>query len=908
MVRVWILVIMMVLGAPSSWATTYYISPTGSNSNNGLTSAAPFLTFAYAINASRAWCGDTLRLMDGVYGDGTSTGKISINALVCTQGDEFTLMADNSRQAKISDDGTGYALRVQNSAYLVLDGLYTRSTDNNYLTTSTAELGEVFYVETSHHITVRNNMSVNPNRYGNNHAYVAYRSQDVLFEDNEAYIFGRHCVSAGESLRVVVRRQYCNPRGGKIAGGFSAGGQPLGSGDAVMSMYPCTDCVLENSIADSTESPMFLNEQNANFGNSVVQSGAKVLGSICYKCGAANGIFPNGRSVADLNHTPQNLLIRDVAIVNYTSPSAAIKCQDCVNATIDHVTVLADATTPGATGIQAVDSSAGGTAAQNSIFMTNVLVSGVTGSGLSIAGHNTWSGDEIISNANGTNFSPALPSNWTNTSTSAHGMGACKLWVPTGALGKGAGTGGSDIGATILYRYVDGVLTSTPLWDPVTGAFPFGAVDRDGVNNVTGASLRDIHTRLNVNSGGCSFPAGYGGSAPTNPSNVVATTDTEGAHVHVISSGMDSLVVAVMVRWDGYTGGTSAAQPTGVTSSCGTQAIPALEAAWFTNAGDRTLRIFGKIGPNSGTCTLTPTFSDGNVSGWVMISSTQDNVASFGDTSAASGLSATPSLTVDANADETQLLYLATSNVPTVAVPGGQILTNDKLHATKVLRGARATKSGSGASSFTLSTSPGWIMEGVALVPPSGGGGTGSTFRLSNYRIDGLLGTGGSPEVTLGLLAAQNTPAFVGTTGAFRIRAEVIVETAASVDTGIALYCKTNAGSFGRVMNTFGSNQVRYYGPGVDPNIPSNGTATTQRFSGTFVPGKTARDESAAIILPAMSANTRTEVDVQLVLGNGVVNGDVVACELRRDDGTTLGVHTVTPTVTAVHGQAVMGF
>jgi hypothetical protein len=73
---------------------------------------------------------------------------------------------------------------------------------------------------------------------------------------------------------------------------------------------------------------------------------------------------------------------------------------------------------------------------------------------------------------------------------------------------KTAGRNGTSIGATILNRYRDGILTSQPLWDPATGAFPCGAVV-PGAND--GAKrCANIHTRLNVNTNGCLFPAGYG--------------------------------------------------------------------------------------------------------------------------------------------------------------------------------------------------------------------------------------------------------------------------------------------------------------------------------------------------------------------------------------------------------------
>ena len=73
---------------------------------------------------------------------------------------------------------------------------------------------------------------------------------------------------------------------------------------------------------------------------------------------------------------------------------------------------------------------------------------------------------------------------------------------------KVAGVGGADIGANVLYRYHNGSLTNQPLWDPVTGAFPHGAIVA-GVNDIAGSSAFDVHKRLNVNTNGCPFPSGY---------------------------------------------------------------------------------------------------------------------------------------------------------------------------------------------------------------------------------------------------------------------------------------------------------------------------------------------------------------------------------------------------------------
>jgi hypothetical protein len=86
-------------------------------------------------------------------------------------------------------------------------------------------------------------------------------------------------------------------------------------------------------------------------------------------------------------------------------------------------------------------------------------------------------------------------------------LGTCRVEIPAGSPMKGAGTAGSDIGASIRYRYETGTLTTTPLWDPTTGSFPCGAT-LTGVNDETGfpgGSCGEVHTRLGVTAG-CGRP------------------------------------------------------------------------------------------------------------------------------------------------------------------------------------------------------------------------------------------------------------------------------------------------------------------------------------------------------------------------------------------------------------------
>jgi hypothetical protein len=84
-------------------------------------------------------------------------------------------------------------------------------------------------------------------------------------------------------------------------------------------------------------------------------------------------------------------------------------------------------------------------------------------------------------------------------------LGSCIVFIPETSPMKGAGKNGEDIGANILYRYRNGILTGQKLWSRITGAFPCGAIV-PGLNDVPDSSCFDVHERLNVNANGCDLP------------------------------------------------------------------------------------------------------------------------------------------------------------------------------------------------------------------------------------------------------------------------------------------------------------------------------------------------------------------------------------------------------------------
>jgi hypothetical protein len=94
-------------------------------------------------------------------------------------------------------------------------------------------------------------------------------------------------------------------------------------------------------------------------------------------------------------------------------------------------------------------------------------------------------------------------------------FGACRVFVPDGSPYKGAGLNGEDVGATVLYAYVNGVLTAEKLWDDSLagasrGKLRFGPPVISGANDSSTGNVRDtVHERLGFGNGSCFFPASY---------------------------------------------------------------------------------------------------------------------------------------------------------------------------------------------------------------------------------------------------------------------------------------------------------------------------------------------------------------------------------------------------------------
>src|SRR5579859_1570684 len=126
------------LSAPA-WATSYFISPSGSDSNNGLSSGTPWLSPNHSLN-----CGDTISAAAGTYssanfqtghwGTVTCAGNNNVAWLICATFDGCKLSST-----------TGDAMWIDKSYWGVVGW---------EATTSTTTVGACFHIGPNSNVNI----------------------------------------------------------------------------------------------------------------------------------------------------------------------------------------------------------------------------------------------------------------------------------------------------------------------------------------------------------------------------------------------------------------------------------------------------------------------------------------------------------------------------------------------------------------------------------------------------------------------------------------------------------------------------------------------------------------------------------------------------------------------------------
>jgi hypothetical protein len=308
------------------------------------------------------------------------------------------------------------------------------------------------------------------------------RTVSTLVEDCEFYAFHSAAVRVSGGTGDVLRRDYFHGRD------WSTTLPP-----AAIALAPCDSCLLENIVSETNGALVSIPG-----GTSKASVHNRVLGSISMSGQA--GVVASAN--AGPMNAPDDTFVSDFVAIN--SQVAAIEALGVGGFRFSQCSAfggsdgysnsdfteadggLLSTGRPGFTGINSVVSGA---------MYSGFFISSKTDGGLAFT--DAWD--------NGYDYIPTLGKDAGTLLNVDPGFGDCRVFVPSSSPLKGAGSGGADIGANVLYRTVDSGLTSEPLWAPDTGSFPCGATVA-GLNDLAGASCFDLHTRLNIGDGGCPLP------------------------------------------------------------------------------------------------------------------------------------------------------------------------------------------------------------------------------------------------------------------------------------------------------------------------------------------------------------------------------------------------------------------
>ncbi len=482
---------------PQAATNCLYIGPDGDDAAAG-TREAPWRTFARAVTALAP--GKSLIVLSGTYTVTDHGGLIAS----CADGDPsgtaespIFVRSEIERQAHLATAGMGEGIRLEGCAYWRVRGLRLSSAD--------AAGGEnnIVEIDSSSHVELRRLLLHGSNRHFAGSGLVSIDgADDLTIEECEAYDFTGAAFWFGGGGKNVVRRAYVNGRGAADLPTCTDDAEPFCSefGSSADYGVVATDgLTIENSILENTGIGVTAGGTSDN-----LLLGSVTIGGVH---GAVFGYAPNSTS-------PDVTDLRVEHMVAVAPEAKALFLRTVADATIRNVTAvgggvlgatLQSGTIPcpeagcliDAANLLAIDSVNDGLTMADGVPGVVVHHSNSVGSGAL----DYRPDDEPIDDDAGY---------WRHcVSVADDRVGSaddqCIAFIPSDSAYSGAGEDGEDIGASILYRYQNGVLGEEPLWDPQTGAFPCGEVIL-GVNDEEGTSCRDVHVRLHIGTPGCPLP------------------------------------------------------------------------------------------------------------------------------------------------------------------------------------------------------------------------------------------------------------------------------------------------------------------------------------------------------------------------------------------------------------------
>ncbi|MDA8389004.1 MAG: hypothetical protein M0Z58_10150, partial [Nitrospiraceae bacterium] len=516
------------MAAQGAYAATYYVSPGGSDSAPGTTSA-PWATFAHAMTVLHP--GDTLYLEDGTYDQSLKDTTVSGSA----SGGYITFKALHDGAADVVTTYPTSPLLL-NQSYIDIEGINFQNSgpydSNPYCATDGEGYSNVqgLNIYGDNHVILRRVVANGSS--GCNSAVIALAGvSDSLIEDCAASGEGRVVLNLNGCNNDTIRRCWLDWTGPDTGGGDV---------DNVTQVYDSSNILMENNIGVNftTSNIEFFN----TWGHYSSISGNKFYGNIGINTNSevAGGMFMDA---AECGQSVSGTIFSDnVGILLGGGGQPAEE----VNAYYGNGTVFTNNTfvSPDSTGGGGIDllyrpscegqQAAVASASSNSFLNLWAGLAGSDGSNYLLSHdynnfYNMYGGYGPLAfaskmsppdlNTHEIQADPGYP-------TSTYGYGAY-LMAPSSMQGKGSG--GTDIGANVIYEYVNGSLTSTPLWpwpmeSRIVAAFGKSATYADDGNGHTGGiwkTLSGIPTR----SGG-SDASGLTAPVPISPVNGQTTGTT----------------------------------------------------------------------------------------------------------------------------------------------------------------------------------------------------------------------------------------------------------------------------------------------------------------------------------------------------------------------------------------------
>jgi hypothetical protein len=390
---------------------TYYVAPTGSNSNNG-SSGSPWQTINYAVDSGRnLQPGDEVIVRPGTY---NTASTIEIKASGSAAGGYITLKSEVLHAAKIVTTAAS-GIKTVNRSYIRIEGFELEGSTGGGIVIERAKTG---FPSRSHHHIIKGNKVHDCAKQG----IGVFRSDWVIIEDNEVY----ECTNLAASNSILVLFMQADPDDDS----------DTTSHRMIVRRNRCYDNGL---ISSSTDSAGIMIDQD--FTNPATDWDPDFYGyprlieaNVCYNNAGAGLIF---LTTSKLPFTEKNLnaLVRNnVAYNNGQKPDAGpmvggftIRASNVT--LVNNISVADVATSPNTSAIAVVSLPAHPLVHTGIVWHNNITYEGSSDS--SLYSNNGNSGNLPVDGANGNNL---------GTNPQFVGAGSGNFKLATGSPAIDAGT------------------------------------------------------------------------------------------------------------------------------------------------------------------------------------------------------------------------------------------------------------------------------------------------------------------------------------------------------------------------------------------------------------------------------------------------------------------------------------